>query len=134
MKKIFINYIHTDNGVDHGIAALNKTVIENMPIVFSPTVENNLKVIISNNPGQSFYSFTRFCQYVMYFQYQPGLGITLKFSDFKNDIDLALDEYSTLGGKQWKKEDRDKIMKIFEDIRNNPTELAEFVIKDPVAA
>jgi hypothetical protein len=56
----------------------------------------------------------------------------MKISDFHNDLDLALDEYLALSEKGWNKEDRDKIMKIFQEIKENNTEIAELVVKDPI--
>ena len=132
MKKVFVNQIMEENGILHGIAALDKTIKEDLPIIYPSKKLQILEKLQATHHPNSVYSFDRYCQFVVYLQYQPILGFSIKLSDYKNNIDAALDEYSILRGKGWLKEDIDKIMTIFQDIKDNPADLAEMITKDPV--
>ena len=133
MKKIFINSIVEQNGVTHGMAVVDKTIKENFQIVYTEGQIRGLAGYMQQNNGTvPFYSFDRFCQYIIYLQFQPfGVGFSMKITDFKNDIDLALGEYSELKEKGWLQSDRDKIMQIFQEIQKDPESVAEMVLKDP---
>lgn len=130
-KEIYANQIIEENGVKHGIAGLNQTVFDNLQILYSPIKVKNLLEVFAKSPDGAYF-FDKYCQLLIFFQFQPGLGYSMRISDFHNDLDLALDEYSKLTEKGWNKDDRDKIMSIFQDIKEKNSEIAEIVIKDPV--
>lgn len=130
--EIFINHIEKEGETIHGIAAWNKTVEENLNIIFrGDKALHDLKFLIKNLK-EPFYTFARFCQFVVYIQYQPVLGLTMVLTDFKNDTDAALDYYKQLREKDWNKADVDKILSIFQEIQNDKTNIAKLVMKEPI--
>ena len=54
----------------------------------------------------------------------------MKISDFHNDVNIALDEYSSLKLIGWSKNDIDKIMQLFQEIEKDKDSTAELVVKD----
>ena len=131
MKQLFVNQIIAQDGVTHGVAGLERTVRKNLYTMYSNSKVEKLLQLFAQAP-EGAYFFDQFCQYVVYVQHQPVLGLSMKISDFHKDTDLVLEEYSNLRGKGWKKEDTDKIMKICQAIEVYKGEQAELVIKDPV--
>jgi len=130
--QIFINHIEKEGETIHGIAAWNKTVEENLNIIFrNDKALDGIRYLIKTSKDP-FYTFARFCQFVVYIQYQPFLGLSMKLTDFKNDTDAALEYYKDLRDKNWNKSDTDKIMEIFEDIKNDKKNIARLVIKDQI--
>lgn len=130
--EIYINHIEKEGETIHGIAAWDKTVEENLSIIFrNDKVLEGIRYLIKNS-AQPFYTFTRFCQFIIYIQFQPTLGLSMKLTDFNNNIDSALEYYSDLKNKEWKKEDIDKILTIFQDIQNDRKNIAKMVIKDAI--
>lgn len=130
--KIYVNEIIHEGIITHGIVVLKSTIYEDIDIIYKGKIKDFLISMIKNSK-EAFYSFDRFCQYVIYLQFQPILGLSIKISDFKNDTDAALDEYMSLRIKDWLKKDTDIIMKIFQEIKNDKTNTARMVIKDTIA-
>lgn len=130
MTDIFVNDIIEDNGVTHGIAVLDKTVLKNIKIVYSGKMLATILALINTPPQEGLYFFDKFCQYVVYFQQQPDLGLTMKLTDYQNNDDLALDEYLVLKQKDWLQQDREKIMELFHEIKTQKHDTAQFVV-DP---
>lgn len=132
MTDIFVNNIYHDNEIINGVAILNHTVLKDLSIIYSGNKLDNLNLLIKSSPKDPFYFFDKFCQFNTFFQYDPTLGLSLKFTDFQNNDDLALDEYLVLKEKQWQQQDREKIMRLYHEIKtSNPTK-ANLVIQDPV--
>ncbi len=130
--EIFINHIEKEGETIHGIAAWDKTVEQNLNIIFrNDKALDGIRYLIKTSKDP-FYTFTRFCQFVVYIQYQPILGLLMKLSDFKNDTDAALEYYKDLRENEWNKADVDKILSIFQDIQNDRTNIAKLVTKDPI--
>ena len=130
--EIFINHTEIDGETIHGIAAWDKTVEENLNIILrNDKALEGIKHLIKNSKDP-FYTFTRFCQFVVYIQYQPILGLSMVLTDFKNNTDAALEHYQELRDKDWNKSDVDKILSIFQDIQNDKTNIAKLVTKDPI--
>ncbi len=130
MSNIYVNDKDTDaNGTETGYAVDVETTVEDMRIIFPGNSINNINSLMKQ--GTAFYFFMRHCQYVVYFSYDPGMGISITFTDFKGDWDNALDRYTALQEKEWGQPDRDKIMAVFEEIQNDETEYekAEMVIR-----
>lgn len=132
MKELFVNTITEDhNGIIHGIAASDKNVIKCLHTIYGDKTVV-LLVKIKEAPNEAFYFFDKFCQFIIYFQYFPSLGLSMKFTDLENNYDLALDEYLDLLKMEWKKEDRDKITQLFEEIKKSHLEKATLIIEDPI--
>ena len=131
VQQIPVNEIIEQEGVIHGLVVLDKTAKEVLPIIFT---KNQLLGMVGKmqTKNEPFYTFSRYCQYVVYTQFDPVLAFTIKISDYSNNLDIALDEYSVLKNKGWLQSDRDNIMKVFQNIKDNPNEKAEMVISDPV--
>ena len=137
MKEIFVNeIIKEDNGSRTGIIVWDDTIIEAMPVLYDNKVQQGIAHYIKNPPDPGgFHMFSRFCQFIVLFGWQPILGVSIKLSDYDNNIDNALDEYLQLAEKDWAIEDRNDIMKIFEEIREDKSgEKAEMIIKFHVPA
>ncbi len=75
----------------------------------------------------------RYCQFIIVVRIEPIAGLSMSLSDYRIDSDMALDEYLILQGKKWDKEDRDKIMKFYQEIQNNNPEIAELITVEPVS-
>jgi hypothetical protein len=117
MKELIVNDIVEQDGVTHGIVAWNDHVKRNLYTMYDKDHARKIITVLEQSPV-SLYDFVRCCQYLVQVQYQPDLGgFSMKISDFKGDVDLALDEYRKLQGKGWRQEDTNKIMKICEEIR-----------------
>ncbi len=129
MTELFVNYISNDTGSSFGICTSEKCLSKNMNIIFDEQGRQDLENGIKNNSKDGFHSFGSFCQFVIYLNYVPFLGITLKFIDFKYDNDIALDEYLSLKEHGWAKSDRDKIMQEFFKIKNTKHDLAKLVFE-----
>ena len=132
MTDIFVNDIVEDNGIIHGLAVLNNTVLKNINLIYSSNKLTDILALIKNPPKEGFYFFDKFCQYVVFVQQQPVLGLSMKFTDFQNNDDLALDEYLVLKEKQWQQQDREKIMQLFHDIKTKSNETGNLIIENQV--
>jgi hypothetical protein len=114
MKNFAVHEIVNEAHVIHGIAATNNVVLYNVALMFG---EDKAKYIFTlSEAGEDFYSVDRYCQYVGFLQYQEGIGFSLKLSDFKSDIDNALDEYLMLEHNGWGKVEMDKYVSIVQQI------------------
>lgn len=136
-KQIFVNeIIEKENGGKMGVIVWDDTIIEDIPILFDDKTERGLKHVIQNKmQPEGFYLFSRFYQFIVLFKWNPIMGISISLTDYGNDIDSALDEYLELEEKKWTVEDRNTIMRIFEEIRNDKSgEKAEMIIKFHVPA
>lgn len=128
MKELFVNEIIEQIGVTHGIVGEDRLVKKNLYAIYPKDKVEKIMTIFSH-PTDASYFFDGFCQYVIYVQYQPGIGLSMKISDYKGDIDLALDEYRKLQEKGWNQADIDKIMKIFQQISKNKKDWAKLTVQ-----
>jgi hypothetical protein len=128
MKELFVNEIIEQNGITHGIAGEDRLVKKNLYVMYPKDKVTKIMAIFSG-PVDASYFFEGFCQYVVYVQYQPGIGLSMKISDFKGDTDLALDEYRTLQVKGWSQTDIDKIMGIIQRIAKNKKDWAKITVQ-----
>lgn len=132
MKEVFINAIHEENGITHGMAVRNQTAAENLAMMYS---RGKLEAIINaiKNSGQvSGYFFDRYSQYIVYCLIDFSTGLSMQFSDFHDNSEAAFDYYMVLTDKGWKEADKIKIIEIFNDINVNRADIAKMTIKDPV--
>jgi hypothetical protein len=127
MEKLFVNEVVKENGVTHGIVGSGKTTLDNIKIIFKGNRFDAISTLIENPPAEGFNSFDRFCQFIVLTQFHPTFGLSMKISDFHNDMDAALDEYNVLKGKELEKETRDKLMRLFLEIKDHPKERAELI-------
>jgi hypothetical protein len=118
MTQIPVNIIYDQDGVTHGVCALDQTVIDTLRIII-PTKIDLLFKELGKDPLQDRYFFDKFCQFVVYFSYVHGVGMTLSFMDFGDNVDTALDDYLIRQDKGWSKGDRDAIINLSSKIRND---------------
>ena len=131
MKPIYVNNTYTQDNLFNGVAVFDKTVWKNLKNIYPDHIYQALKQKV-NSGEEPFYSYDKYCQFVIYLQYQPVLGLSLKFIDFDNNIDYALDEYNLLKKTGWTNQEIEKIMKLFTEIKESNTETGEFIIEDQV--
>jgi hypothetical protein len=122
-----VDKIYEQDGIFHAASVFDSTVNEDLNIILNVfqviEVVNRMKL----QPKTDFYFLTRASQFVVFFQYQNGLGMSMKFTDYKNNLDTALDEYNILGLTDWETKDKVRIMQIFQDIKDNPMPEAELI-------
>ncbi len=126
MKNFFVNKIIEKNNIIHGMTVDQKLVLKNFETMSGKKMAEAISTLVKEN--KNFYFIERFCQYVVYFQFRVGLGLSMKFSDFGDNINNVLDEYLKLEAKNWDKKDRIKYIEIVQQIIHNKTEMAEMVV------
>ena len=131
MKEIFVNTIYEQDNIVYGVAVHDHTVWKNLETIYSEIVFKVLETKIKFQP-EPFYSFDKYCQFVTYINFVPDLGLSMKFIDFENDTDKALEEYTILKTKSWTKEQIQKIMKLHIEIKETNSEIAILIIEDEV--
>jgi hypothetical protein len=110
-------------------AVLNNTVIENLRIMY-PDKCNALYDAL-RTPSEGAHFIDRFCQYVVLVQCKPVEGLSMKMSDYGDNVDTVIDEYKILKEKGWDMHDINKISELALKIREDKKlEKAEIVIKD----
>lgn len=130
MKELYVNAIHEENGITHGLVGFTNDVKKNLRTIYgNKKFEAMEKAFFSKGAA---YFFDRFCQYIVFVQYDPNQGYSMKISDFHKNVDSALDEYRDLQKSQWNQKDIDKIMKLFNEIERmtNRSELATMVLRN----
>jgi hypothetical protein len=131
MEKVYFDEIIKQDGITHGLVVFHKTVVDNLKIIFGE--ELAIKVLDALTiPPDGGHFIERFCQFIILVNYSPTIGFSMKISDYKGNLDVALDEYSELQKNNWDQADIDKIMLLFQEIENKPTELAEMVLQGQV--
>ena len=134
MPTIFVNHTREENEVIHGIAVWEHTVKKDLEIMYSGKgfTLKNIEFLKQNPPHpDGFHFISRYFQFVVLYQYNTTTGSSLQFSDYQNDLDKALEEYTLLLKMGWREEDRNNIMKIFQEIENDPKkEIATMIVED----
>lgn len=140
MRTIYANEIWLgDKEVVRALVLIDKTIIEDMEILFSKTVQNNIKLLITNEPTKSdgFHFFTRVCQFVVYFQYRPltGISIELLYFGTSDNVNDTFDYMLKLRKAGWEDNTRDEILELAHKIKKEKHEtwfeIAELKVKDP---
>jgi hypothetical protein len=121
MEEILVQEITITDSFTVGHITDNELVIKNCYLFFSNQAAKNIEFLMSRN--DSFYIIDKYCQYVIYLQYQKELGgAYMNIIDFKNGTDSMLDYYLFLKEKKWEKKDREKVAKLYKEIiANNKT-------------
>ena len=104
---IFVNKVMEENGITKGYAVHEDTIEKDLKILFT-NIERATFVILAKSYENGFYTFDRFCQFFVYYQYN-NLGWTIIFIDYNNNINAAIKEFE--GFKE-----EDKIKEIFNQI------------------
>lgn len=135
MKTVYVNEIvEMSDNVTYGLAVIDKTVQEDLPIIFEPKIVQNLLFMAKEHAHHGGVNLiTKFCQYIVIVQIQvvPKFNGSLNFIDCHNNLDAALDEYLAYTKNEWHLKQKEDFMKNFQAIQDNPPkELAQMVIKD----
>jgi hypothetical protein len=149
MVTLYVNEILSgDKEVVRGVMVLEKTVQQGLWTMFGEKLKNKINFLIESEPFKSegFHTFTKFSQFVVYFQYNPqkvlidneliplGSAIELLYFGTSDNINDAFDYQIKLKNAGWEFETRDEILKlareIKEELKNPDYEIAELKIKD----
>ena len=149
MRTAYVNEIWlADKEVVRGFIVVEKTIVENLEILFDKTVQNKIIHLLMTEPTKSegFHFFTRFCQFVVYFQYNTKkvlignelikMGITIEVMYFgtSDNVNDTFDYMLKLRKSGWGEESRDNILEIAYQIKKDKYEshfeIAELKIKD----
>jgi hypothetical protein len=149
MRTIYLNEIwYGDKEVVRGLIVVNKTIIEDLKIMFSEKEQNNIKYFIMTNPTKTdgFHFFTRCCQFVVYFQYdtkkvligntltQFGISIEVMYFGTSDNVNDVFDYMLKLRNSGWEEESREEIVRIAREIKSDYDktwfEIAEIEVKD----
>ncbi len=149
MRTVYVNEIWcADKEVVRGFIIVDKTIIENLETMFTQEKQNYIKHLITAEPTKSdgFHFFTRFCQFVVYFNYNTNkvllgntlvtIGITIEVMYFGTspNVNDTFDYMLKLRQSGWGDESRDKILEIAHQIKKDQHEsyfeIAELKIKD----
>jgi hypothetical protein len=124
MKTIIVNTVKKDENVIHGLIVEHNLVMDNLRVIFGD--DKAFKIITHfNNQINGAHSIFRFCQFVIYLELRPNIGYSMKISDFRGNIDNALDEYLKLEAKGWQNEDKISYIEIVNEIISEPKETAQ---------
>lgn len=132
-KQIFVNELIQNNDVIRYAIVGDKTIQKTMKKLYDDKVRNNLIALTQREPTKSdgFFIFSKFCQFVVYFQHRPPLGISIELMDFTNtpNINAAFEYLIELRSLGWDDKTRDKIQELAHEIKKNEnSEQAEIVI------
>ena len=132
MKEIYVNAIYEQDNLINAVAVHDTTVLKNLKNIYSDIGYNVLQEKIKLQP-ETFYSFDKYCQFVTFIQFIPKFGLSMKFINFENETDKALDEYNVLKANGWTKEQTEKILKIHIEIKETNSETAVLIIEHEVS-
>ena len=150
MKTVYVNQIW---GKDHEVARcwiiVPKTIEECLTILFDETKQNLIKLLMADertDKAGGFHFFTRFYQFVVYFNYNSTvvniLGSTLKIGisiellsfNVSDDVDDILKYMIKLRNAGWEEQCREDITRIGQQIKNemynDDFEVADMRVKD----
>ena len=149
MVTVYVNEIlKGDKEVVRGVMVLEKTVQQGLWTMFGNDMTNMIKLLKETEPVKSegFHTFTKFCQFIVYFQYNAkkvsignklimlGSSIELLYFGTSDNINDAFDYQIKLKNAGWEFKTRDKILKlareIKEELKNPYFEIAELKVKD----
>jgi len=122
MKQYYANQQNDSNGVTHYIITDNNTAVLNFLVNLGD--QATYQILLAASKGDEFHHIGRYNQFVGYLRCDKGMGISMMLSDYKNNIDLGLDEYTTKMQNGWEKQDRDAYINIIKEIKDSPMENA----------
>lgn len=131
-KEVYVNAVIEKDKRTYGVAVLDHTVSHNLTTIFKNDIRSYLEYQMRLNPKKEFYAIDRFCQYVVYFEFRPPYGMSLRLTDLHNDSSLLEDECKELNEVGWPEDDIQNFRDIFQEIQLGNKELAILTIKDPV--
>lgn len=152
MRTAYVNEVWLkDHEVVRGLIVVNKTIEETLPIIFGKKWREIIEAI-KTHPRTleegGCHTFTRFCQFVVYFNYDKtlvnllggiteiGISIELMYFGTSDNINDVFDYMGKLRNAGWEQSTRDKIEEIAREIKNDYYEswfeTAELKVKDPL--
>lgn len=150
MRKAYVNEVwNGDKEVVRALIVIDKTIQEDFPILFDEKTQNILLSAMTHPKTieqGGCHTFTRFCQFVVYFNYskelvnlfgsvrEMGISIELMYfgtSDNPNDV---FDYMLKLRNAGWEEKSREEIIRIAREIKSDYDktwfEIAEIEVKD----
>jgi hypothetical protein len=150
MKTVYVNQIW---GKDHEVArcwiVVPKTIEECLTILFNETQQQLIKALIADertDKAGGFHFFIRFCQFVVYFNYDAtvvdilgephkiGISIELLSFNVSDDVDDVFKYMIKLRNAGWEERCREDITRIGQQIKNEmynaDFEIADMMVKD----
>lgn len=131
MIELFVNEIHEGESATHGLVVLNGMVRDNLRKVYDATKYQKVKKLMNETQGD-FFLLDHFCQFVIYTQFSLREGLSMQITDYEGDIDNALDDYQTLTNKEWRKDDLNRIMMLFQETQKYIGEKAILTVRKPI--
>ncbi len=129
MKEIYVNHIEqTIEGATFGISTNLENSCSNLELIYGEELGEIFKIETEKNG--IFRQFDKYYQYIFSAETSiiPRFNITMVFIDCHNDVDLALEIYSTKGSNLYEAE-KTRIMDLFNEIRDNtPDEYASLKV------
>lgn len=114
MKTFIVNKINDDGNAVHGIAVIDRVVLDNIRTMYGEGKVGGMHFKMADK--KDFYFISRFCQYVGFVRYEADKGLSMQLTDFKGNLDNVLDEYLSLTIAGWDKADKDQYVKIVQEI------------------
>ena len=124
-EEIYVNAIEkATNGATFAVSFDLETSEKNLKIIYGEDLLDIFRIETIKNGVLR--QFDKYCQYIFSVETTivPHFNIVMVFMDFHDDVDSALDAYSTEGSWLLKSE-QTKIMELFNEIQScNPREYA----------
>ena len=151
MRTVYVNETYLkDKEVVRAFIVVPKTIEESIKILFDEKIQMAIPIYIQHQRTKAeggFHFFTRFCQYVIYFNYDDttvevfgkpmkiGISIEVLYFGVSPNVNDAFDYVLKLRETGWGEKDRDEILKIAHQIKKDMPEqwfeIAEMKVKDP---
>jgi hypothetical protein len=151
MRTAYPNEIwNGDQEVVRALIVIDKSISENIPIIFTQEEQGKIIHLLNTEPykNDGFHFFTRFCQFVVYFQYDTtevtlfnsvkkmGFCIELMYFGTSDNVNDVFDYMLKLRKSGWEERSREGIIRIARQIKADMYashfEIAELQIKDHV--
>ena len=118
MTEILVDTLIIEGETTFGISTTEKCINQTVTLILGEKGIEALNKIYKETNDEGFHTFDKFKQFVVCINYYPVLGISLKFINYNNNDDAALDDYLILKDKSWTEFDRNKIMELYLETKN----------------
>lgn len=117
-KEVYINIMENAGGATFGVSNNLETSSENLKIIYGEDLAEIFRMETIKNG--IFRQFDKYCQYIFSIETAviPSFNIIMVFIDCHNNVDTALEFYSTEGSGLYKSE-QTKFMELFNEIQGS---------------
>ena len=135
MKIVFVNDVwHGDKEVVRALIVMNKTIMKDFPILYDENTQLKLLSAMAHPitfKAGGYHTFTRFCQFVVYFNYNKtlvnllgsireiGVSIELMYFGTSDNVNDVFDYMLKLRNEGWEEGSREEIIKIALEIKSD---------------